>query len=116
MGSFWWRVAWDRCSSEVERRFFVDALLEAIRGESGAVTLHAITPWSGDGLFPAAPASDEDREDSASQQAAQPRASSSGTASGLHEASVAFILSLAECARAVTDAEAPGGRTQVSLI
>ena len=42
--------------------------------------------------------------DSASQQAVQPRASSSGTASGLLEASLVFILSLADCARAVTDA------------
>ena len=82
-GSFWWRVAWDRCSSEVERRFFVDALLEAIRGESGAVALHAITPWAGDRLFPAAPASNEEREDSEAGHGGEARGAGDGHAAQL---------------------------------
>ena len=40
----------------------VDALLEAIRAQSGDVALHALTAWAGGRLFPAAPGSDDEME------------------------------------------------------
>ena len=61
----------------------VDALLEAIRAESGSVALHAITPWAGDQLFPAALASDEEREDGEARQGGEAPGAGDGHAAQL---------------------------------
>ena len=61
----------------------VDALLEAIRAESDAVALHAIKPWAGDRLFPAAPASDEEREDGEAGHGGEARGAGDGHAAQL---------------------------------
>ena len=61
----------------------MDALLEAIRAQSGAVTLHALTPWAGGQLLPAAPASDEEVEDGEGGHGGEARGAGDGHAAQL---------------------------------
>ena len=61
----------------------VDALLDAIRAESGAVTLHALTPWAGGRLLPAAPATDEEMEDGEGGHGGEGREAGDGHAAQL---------------------------------
>ena len=61
----------------------VDVLLEAIRAETGAVALHALTPWAGGQLLPAAPASDEDVEDGEGGHGGEARGAGDGHAAQL---------------------------------
>ena len=61
----------------------VDALLDAIRAESGAVTLHALTPCAGGQLLPAAPATDEEMEDGEGGHGGEGREAGDGHAAQL---------------------------------